>query len=121
MVFYFTAIDGTSLYMGKDKYENEDLIKYGWPEDIWFHVRRKNWLPTIYMYYFTINRADYGLRKSSTSYSKHVWRTKRTMCTLSDVYNEYACVVSNVPLVFCTFFLFCISEKYSLSPIRLHI
>jgi len=24
--------------MGKDKFENEDLIKYGWPEDIWFHV-----------------------------------------------------------------------------------
>eukprot|EP01133_Synstelium_polycarpum_P004309 gene4309-5033_t len=24
--------------MGRDKYENEDLIKYGWPEDIWFHV-----------------------------------------------------------------------------------
>lgn len=24
--------------MGADKYENEDLIKYGWPEDIWFHV-----------------------------------------------------------------------------------
>jgi hypothetical protein len=24
--------------MGKDKYENEDLIKYGWPEDVWFHV-----------------------------------------------------------------------------------
>jgi len=24
--------------MGKDKYENEDLIKYGWREDIWFHV-----------------------------------------------------------------------------------
>nr|XP_046149203.1 coiled-coil domain-containing protein 25-like isoform X2 [Oncorhynchus gorbuscha] len=23
--------------MGKDKYEH-DLIKYGWPEDIWFHV-----------------------------------------------------------------------------------
>lgn len=26
------------VYMGKDKYENEDLIKYSWPEDIWFHV-----------------------------------------------------------------------------------
>ena len=25
-------------YMGKDKYENEDLIKYGLPEDVWFHV-----------------------------------------------------------------------------------
>jgi hypothetical protein len=24
--------------MGKDKYENEELIKYGWDEDIWFHV-----------------------------------------------------------------------------------
>lgn len=24
--------------MGKDKYENEELIKYGFPEDIWFHV-----------------------------------------------------------------------------------
>jgi predicted ribosome quality control (RQC) complex YloA/Tae2 family protein len=38
MVFYFTACDGTLLYMGKDKFENEDLIKYGWPEDVWFHV-----------------------------------------------------------------------------------
>jgi hypothetical protein len=26
------------IYMGKDKFENEDLIKYGWPEDVWFHV-----------------------------------------------------------------------------------
>ncbi|VDM69862.1 unnamed protein product [Strongylus vulgaris] len=26
------------LYMGVDKYENEELIKYGWPEDVWFHV-----------------------------------------------------------------------------------
>lgn len=26
------------MYMGADKYENEDLIKYGLPEDLWFHV-----------------------------------------------------------------------------------
>jgi len=26
------------FYMGKDKYENEDLIAYGQPEDVWFHV-----------------------------------------------------------------------------------
>ena len=25
-------------YVGRDKEENEDLIKYGWPEDVWFHV-----------------------------------------------------------------------------------
>lgn len=24
--------------MGRDKYENEDLITYGLPEDVWFHV-----------------------------------------------------------------------------------
>jgi predicted ribosome quality control (RQC) complex YloA/Tae2 family protein len=24
--------------MGKDKYENDELIKYGLPEDVWFHV-----------------------------------------------------------------------------------
>ena len=22
--------------MGRDKYENEDLIAYGWPEDVWY-------------------------------------------------------------------------------------
>ncbi|XP_039604408.1 coiled-coil domain-containing protein 25 isoform X1 [Polypterus senegalus] len=41
MVFYFTSnvvAPPYTIYMGKDKYENEDLIKYGWPEDIWFHV-----------------------------------------------------------------------------------
>ncbi|KAJ3485390.1 hypothetical protein NLI96_g4989 [Meripilus lineatus] len=26
------------IYMGKDKVENEDLIKYAWPQDVWFHV-----------------------------------------------------------------------------------
>ncbi|PLW54333.1 hypothetical protein PCANC_04915 [Puccinia coronata f. sp. avenae] len=27
-----------TLYMGKDKHENEELIKHAWGEDIWFHV-----------------------------------------------------------------------------------
>mmetsp|Transcript_13445 Transcript_13445/g.28992 ORF Transcript_13445/g.28992 Transcript_13445/m.28992 type:complete len:495 (-) Transcript_13445:239-1723(-) len=39
MVFYFTCSDPKYLiYMGRDKYENEHLIQYGWPEDLWFHV-----------------------------------------------------------------------------------
>jgi hypothetical protein len=39
MVFYFTTKDPKYIiFMGKDKYENEELIRYGWPEDIWFHV-----------------------------------------------------------------------------------
>ncbi|KAL4209744.1 DUF814-domain-containing protein [Rhizopus microsporus] len=41
MVLYFTSnvVDPpVTIYMGKDKFENEDLIKYGFPEDVWFHV-----------------------------------------------------------------------------------
>ena len=28
----------TLIYMGRDKEENEHLIRWGWPEDVWFHV-----------------------------------------------------------------------------------
>ena len=41
MVFFFVCFSDPSIviYMGKDKFENEDLIKYAWPgRDIWFHV-----------------------------------------------------------------------------------
>ncbi|OIT40056.1 PREDICTED: coiled-coil domain-containing protein 25 [Nicotiana attenuata] len=41
MVFYFKARPESgdyTIFMGLDKYENEELIKYGFPEDIWFHV-----------------------------------------------------------------------------------
>ncbi|KAI4288188.1 MAG: hypothetical protein L6R35_002543 [Caloplaca aegaea] len=39
MVYYFTSNvvePAATLYVGKDKFENEELIKYGWDED--FHV-----------------------------------------------------------------------------------
>ena len=38
MVFFLRAKCGALMYVGRDKEENELLIKYGWPEDIWFHV-----------------------------------------------------------------------------------
>ncbi|KAK1367747.1 uncharacterized protein LOC141672621 isoform X1 [Apium graveolens] len=41
MVFYFKArpeVGDFTIFMGLDKHENEELIKYGFPEDIWFHV-----------------------------------------------------------------------------------
>ncbi|KZV24904.1 coiled-coil domain-containing protein 25 [Dorcoceras hygrometricum] len=41
MVFYFKARPDSgdyTIFMGLDKYENEELIKYGFIEDIWFHV-----------------------------------------------------------------------------------
>ncbi|KAI1187733.1 coiled-coil domain-containing protein 25 [Nemania serpens] len=39
MVFYFTSnvvSPSAAIYVGKDKFENEELIKHGWEED--FHV-----------------------------------------------------------------------------------
>ncbi|EJP61904.1 coiled-coil domain-containing protein [Beauveria bassiana ARSEF 2860] len=41
MVYYYTSavVDPPGfIYVGKDKFENEDLIKFGWDEDVWFHV-----------------------------------------------------------------------------------
>lgn len=41
MVYYFTSNvtdPPITLFMGFDKYENEELIRWGWPEDVWFHV-----------------------------------------------------------------------------------
>ncbi|XP_015785338.1 coiled-coil domain-containing protein 25 [Tetranychus urticae] len=41
MVIYFKSeivSPPMVIYMGVDKYENEELIKWGWPEDVWFHV-----------------------------------------------------------------------------------
>lgn len=41
MVFYFypqayaADSDDWLIYMGKDKYENEDLIAHGLPHDVW--------------------------------------------------------------------------------------
>ncbi|WPJ64933.1 hypothetical protein SMAC4_06741 [Sordaria macrospora] len=37
MVFYFTStvVDPPAfVYVGKDKFENEELIKHGWEEDV---------------------------------------------------------------------------------------
>ena len=40
MVFYFTSQFNSEavVYMGKDKFENEELIEFSFPNDIWFHV-----------------------------------------------------------------------------------
>jgi hypothetical protein len=40
MVFYYESVKPHKwlVFMGRDKYENEELLKYAFPEDIWFHV-----------------------------------------------------------------------------------
>lgn len=39
MVYYYKTRDPSyHVYVGKDKHENELLIKHGWENDVWFHV-----------------------------------------------------------------------------------
>ncbi|AAW41900.1 hypothetical protein CNBB1970 [Cryptococcus deneoformans B-3501A] len=41
MVVFFTSkvvSPPVTIYMGKDKVENEELLRYGLPTDVWFHV-----------------------------------------------------------------------------------
>lgn len=40
MVFYCpcTADPSYTIYVGEDKFENESLIAYGFPTDVWFHA-----------------------------------------------------------------------------------
>eukprot|EP01069_Polyplicarium_translucidae_P006452 Polyplicarium_translucidae@DN2967_c0_g1_i2.p1 len=39
MVFKYPCSDPRfSIYMGRDKFENELMLQHGWPEDVWFHV-----------------------------------------------------------------------------------
>ena len=38
VIFVKSANPDYIIYLGKDKYENEELIKYGFPIDVWFHV-----------------------------------------------------------------------------------
>ncbi|KAL7673832.1 hypothetical protein ACOME3_000111 [Neoechinorhynchus agilis] len=44
MVLFYTSVSPDdrsvkwTLYMGEDKYENDELIRYCFPNDVWFHV-----------------------------------------------------------------------------------
>jgi len=67
-MFFFksTACPEVLLYMGKDKHENEDLIKHGWPEDVWLHVDN---LSSAHVYIRLPARADLPASSSSASSS----------------------------------------------------
>lgn len=38
VLFYTPRESGYIIYVGRDKHENEELLKYGWETDVWFHV-----------------------------------------------------------------------------------
>lgn len=51
MVLYYIFVDvvmmGYVIYVGRDKVENEDLIKYGFEYDVWFYVDK---FLSVYVY-----------------------------------------------------------------------
>ncbi|KAI9738471.1 MAG: Coiled-coil domain-containing protein 25 [Claussenomyces sp. TS43310] len=45
MVYYFTSstvVPKAFIYVGKDKVENEELIKFGLEEDVWFVCKNRS-------------------------------------------------------------------------------
>ncbi|GAA6063264.1 hypothetical protein JCM10212_004998 [Sporobolomyces blumeae] len=52
VLFYTSNVLGqgkdVTIYAGKDKYENEDLIKYATDRDVWFHVDKLS-SPHVYL------------------------------------------------------------------------
>jgi hypothetical protein len=38
VLYYKTRDESYVVYVGRDKHENEDLIRHGWDNDVWFHV-----------------------------------------------------------------------------------
>ncbi|RKO97437.1 hypothetical protein CXG81DRAFT_29585 [Caulochytrium protostelioides] len=51
MVYFFTSTSvdpPAEIYVGKDKYENDEILKYGSDRDVWFHVDK---LSSAHVYY----------------------------------------------------------------------
>lgn len=81
--------DGSLLYVGKDKYENEDLIKWGWPEDVWFHVDNLS-SPHVYVRLAPVRAAPRRLSKpvvrSRRFKPEHNWEKKIPQAITSDLF-----------------------------------
>jgi len=82
MVFYFKArpeAGDYTIFMGLDKYENEELIKYGFPEDIWYRT------PAL------SNFLSYSLRLSLAQVS---YQIQIVHSSISELMNGFFCDVN---------------------------
>jgi len=94
MVLYFVsrAPENYMIYMGKDKFENEQLIAYGFPEDIWFHVDD---LSSAHVYLRlprgkTIHDIPEGVLEDCTQLVKHNSISGCKLPTVSVVYTPWS-------------------------------
>ncbi|OSX71250.1 hypothetical protein BU14_0573s0006 [Porphyra umbilicalis] len=74
MVFFYTPReDGYVIFVGRDKHENEELLKYGWNTDVWFHVDK---LSSAHVYLrlpdgVTIDTIDAGVLEDCAQLGQH--------------------------------------------------
>jgi hypothetical protein len=62
MVFYFKArpeAGDFTIFMGLDKHENEELIKFGFPEDIWYNITLSQISLSLWISILYINNFDF--------------------------------------------------------------
>ncbi|KAI3911610.1 hypothetical protein MKW92_052489 [Papaver armeniacum] len=97
MVFYFSTRSESggelTIFMGLDKHENEDLIKYGFPEDIWFHVDKMS-SAHVYLRLRKVNNIDVVYTPWSNLKRRLLWmlgklvRTVRVEKRNNDIVNR---------------------------------
>mmetsp|Transcript_3968 Transcript_3968/g.5578 ORF Transcript_3968/g.5578 Transcript_3968/m.5578 type:complete len:225 (-) Transcript_3968:209-883(-) len=96
MVYFFELESGLKVYMGKDKYENEDLIAYGWPEDVWFHVDD---LSSAHVY-LRLPRGPLRAKYRETGNLDHIPNDLKACCALVKANSIEGCKKHEVDVVY---------------------
>merc|ERR1712127_175841 len=95
--------------MGKDKFENEELLKYGFPEDIWFHVDKLSSahvylrLPTGAMDLSQIKEKAQAQQKLKEALDSVPDQIVQEMCQLVKANSIEGCKASQVDVVYTPF------------------
>lgn len=83
MVLYYTTRDSSyKVYVGKDKYENEDLLKHGWEQDVWFHVDKVSCPLWCYVLHFCLSKVK-----------RVLWNIRQDEVQLLKIHCSNMCIV----------------------------
>ena len=108
MVFFFTPSDPRFvIYMGRDKHENEELIRWGWPCDVWFHGN-PTWVDILLFFKLILYNAVDNLSSAHVYLRLPEEYTVDTIpedilaecCQLVKQNSIQGCKLNNVPIVY---------------------